>query len=171
MALKDRIKKIKVVVCDVDGVLTDGKIIYDSAGREIKNFNVQDGMGLGALRKMGLKLAIISSRNSKVVAPRAKELRIDHVYIGVDPKIKAYEDLLKKLKIKADQVCFIGDDLADLRAMQRSGLAIAPANAVAEVKKIAHYVTKKSGGDGAVREAAELILKGQGLWSVFLKQI
>jgi 3-deoxy-D-manno-octulosonate 8-phosphate phosphatase (KDO 8-P phosphatase) len=171
VALKDRVRKIKAVVFDVDGVLTDGKIIYDSEGREIKNFNVQDGLGMGALRKMGLKLAIISSRNSKVVAPRAKELRIDHTYVGVDPKIKAYEDLLKKLKMKDEQICFIGDDLADLRVMQRVGVAIAPANAVGEIKKASHYVTKKSGGEGAVREAAELILKGQGLWSKFLRQI
>jgi 3-deoxy-D-manno-octulosonate 8-phosphate phosphatase (KDO 8-P phosphatase) len=171
MALKKKIKKIKAFVCDVDGVLTDGKIIYDSSGREIKNFHVQDGLGIGALRKMGFKLAIISSRDSKVVAPRAKELRIDYSYVGVDPKMKAYEDLLKKLKMKDEEVCFVGDDLADLRIMQRAGLSIAVANAVPDIKRAAHYVTKKSGGDGAVREVAELILKGQGLWPKFLKQI
>jgi 3-deoxy-D-manno-octulosonate 8-phosphate phosphatase (KDO 8-P phosphatase) len=171
VALSDKIKKIKAVVCDVDGVLTEGKIIYDSEGREIKNFNVQDGMGLGALRKMGFKLAIISSRNSKVVAPRAKELKFHHTYVGVEPKLKAYTDLLKKLNMKDEELCFIGDDLADLRIMERVGLAVAVANAVPEIKKVAHYVTKKYGGDGAVRESAELILKGQGLWAKFLKDI
>jgi 3-deoxy-D-manno-octulosonate 8-phosphate phosphatase (KDO 8-P phosphatase) len=170
VALKNRIKKIRAVVCDVDGVLTDGKIIYGSQGDEIKNFNVQDGLGLGALRKMGFKLAIISSRKSKVVAPRAKELRIDHVYVGVEPKMKAYEDLLKKIKMDDEEICFIGDDLADLRIMQRVGLAIAPANAVEDIKKVAHYITGKRGGDGAVREAAELILKSKGLWAKVLKE-
>ncbi len=171
MALQDKIKKIKVVVCDVDGVLTDGRIIYDSDGREIKNFDVQDGLGLGALRKMGIQLAIISSRDSKVVAPRAAELRVDHVYVGVEPKMKAYEDLLKKLKMKDEHVCFIGDDLADLRILERVGFPVAVANAVKDIKKVAAYVTKKSGGRGAVRETAELILKTQGLWSKFLKGI
>jgi 3-deoxy-D-manno-octulosonate 8-phosphate phosphatase (KDO 8-P phosphatase) len=169
VALSDKIKKIKVVICDVDGVLTDGRIIFDSDGREVKNFDVQDGLGLGALRKMGITLAVISSRHSKVVAPRAKELGIDHVYVGFEPKLTAYEDILKKLNVKDEQMCFIGDDLADLRVMQRAGLAIAPANAVDEIKKIADRVTKRSGGRGAVREAAELILKTQGLWQKFLK--
>jgi 3-deoxy-D-manno-octulosonate 8-phosphate phosphatase (KDO 8-P phosphatase) len=169
--VKSKIKKIKAVVCDVDGVLTDGRIIYDSDGRELKNFNVQDGLGLSALRKMGLKLAIISSRESKVVEPRAKELKIDFTYVGVEPKMKAYDDLLKKLKMKDEDVCFIGDDLADLRVMERVGFAVAPSNAVQDIKNVADYVTKKSGGKGAVRETAELILKTQGLWSKFLKQM
>jgi len=170
MSMKFKIKKIKAVVCDVDGVLTDGKIIYDSDGRETKNFNVQDGLGLVVLRKMGFKLAVISARYSKVSTQRAKELRFDHVYIGVEPKITAYEDLLKKLKLKDEQVCFIGDDLTDLPVLKRAGLAVAVDNAVGDVKKAADYVTKKSGGDGAVREVADLILKTQGLWARVLKK-
>lgn len=171
MAAVNRAKKIKLVICDVDGVLTDGKIIYDSKGVESKNFNVQDGLGLTLLRKYGIMTAIISARLSKVVAHRAKDLGIDHVFVGAYPKLNAYLKLLKDLGVTDEQVCFIGDDLPDLAVMKRVGLAVAVANAVEEVKTIAHYETKSSGGDGAVREVADKILKSQGFWSEILKAI
>jgi 3-deoxy-D-manno-octulosonate 8-phosphate phosphatase (KDO 8-P phosphatase) len=163
--MKSALKKIKVLAMDVDGVLTDGRIIMDSHGVESKNFDVQDGLGIVLLKKCGLKTAIISARESGVVAPRAKDLKIDKVYVGVYPKLSAYEEMLKEFGVIDAQVCFIGDDLADIGIMRRCGVALAVANAVIEVKQIAHHVMTKKGGHGAVREAVELILKSQGHWS------
>ena len=161
--MKEALKKIRAVVMDVDGVLTDGRIIMDSNGVENKNFDVQDGFGIVFLKKYGIKTAIISARESGVVAHRARDLKIDKVYVGVYPKIGAYEDMLKEFKLHDEQGCFIGDDLADSCVMERCGLAVAVANAVFEIKRIADYVTVKRGGQGAVRETIELILKAQGL--------
>ena len=163
--MKDALKKIKCLAMDVDGVLTDGRIIVDSNGVETKNFDVQDGFGIVFLKKCGIKTAIISARESGVVAHRAKDLKIDKVYVGVYPKLSAYEDMLKEFKAIDEEVCFIGDDLADLIIMRRCGVGVAVANAVFEVKQIADHVTVKRGGQGAVREAIELILQAQGHWS------
>ena len=162
--MKDAFKKVKCVAMDVDGVLTDGRIIIDSHGVETKNFDVQDGFGIVFLKKCGIKTAIISARESKVVAHRAKDLKIDKVYVGVYPKLSAYESMLKELKVLDEEVCFIGDDLADLSIMRRCGVSVAVANAVLEVKQIADYVTVRRGGEGAVREVVELILQAQGHW-------
>lgn len=170
-SIEARARKIKLVICDVDGVLTDGKIIYDSDGRELKNFNVQDGFGIVLLSKVGIQTAIISARESKVVAHRAKELGIDHVFVGVYPKMKAYEQLVHRLKLKDSEVCFIGDDLPDLGVMKRVGLAVAVSNGVAEIKSTAHFTTRKHGGEGAVREVIDRILKAQGFWSRILKEM
>lgn len=163
--MKDALKKIRVVAMDVDGVLTDGRIIMDSNGVETKNFDVQDGLGIVFLKKCGIKTAIISARESGVVAHRARDLKIDKTWVGVYPKIGAYERMLQEFNVTDEQVCFIGDDVADLCIMRRCGFSIAPSNAVFEVKQIAHHVTVKQGGRGAVREAIELILKAQGHWS------
>jgi len=161
----ESLKKIKVLILDVDGVLTDGGIIIDSNGIESKRFDVQDGFGLVFWRKCGLKSAIISARPSAVVAYRANDLQIDKVFVGVYPKINAYEALLKEWNITDEEVCFIGDDVVDLGILRRVGFAAAVANAVLEVKSIAHYVSTKKGGEGAVREIIELILKAQDKWS------
>ena len=171
MTADARAKKIKLLICDVDGVLTDGKIIYDSAGKELKNFNVQDGLGLVLLKKAGLQSAIISARVSGVVVHRAKDVQIDYVFTGVFPKLAAYDQLIKKLKVKDSEVCFVGDDLPDLGIMKRVGLAVAVSNAVIEVKRIAHYTTRKRGGEGAVREVTDKILKAQGFWPRILKEV
>jgi 3-deoxy-D-manno-octulosonate 8-phosphate phosphatase (KDO 8-P phosphatase) len=162
--MKDALKKIKVVVMDVDGVLTDGRIIIDSNGVETKNFNAQDGFGIIFLKKCGIKTAVISARASGVVAYRANDLKIDKVSVGVYPKLSAYESMLAEFKALDEEVCFIGDDVADLSIMRRCGVSVAVANAVFEVKQIADYVTVKRGGQGAVRETVELILQAQGLW-------
>ncbi len=162
--MKDALKNIKVVAMDVDGVLTDGRIIMDSNGVETKNFDVQDGFGIVFLKKCGIKTAIISARESGVVAHRARDLKIDKTYVGVYPKLGAYEDMLKEFNVRDEDVCFIGDDLADLCVMRRCGVAVAVANAVFEVKEIADHVTVKKGGRGAVRETIELILQAQGHW-------
>ncbi len=163
--IEERLKKIKVVVMDVDGVLTDGKIIVDSNGVESKNFDVQDGLGIVYLKKCGIKTAIISARLSEVVKFRANDLSIDQVFVGVYPKIGAYEEMRKNFGVSDEEICFIGDDVVDLSVLKRVGLAVAVDNAVFEVKRAAHYVTKRSGGNGAVREVIELILKAKGLWT------
>ena len=171
MSAAIKARKIKLVICDVDGVLSDGKIVFDSMGRELKNFNVQDGLGLVLLKNFGIQSAIISARESKVVAHRAKELKIDHVFVGVSPKVSAYDQLIKKLKLRDEEVCFIGDDLTDLFVMKRVGLAVAVSNAVDEIKKVAHLTTRKHGGEGAVREVTDLILKSQGFWPKVLRDM
>jgi len=163
--MTDVFKKIKVVAMDIDGVLTDGRIIVDSHGIETKNFDVQDGFGIVFLKKCGIKTVIISARESGVVAHRAQDLKIDKVYVGVYPKLSAYENMLNEFKVSDDEVCFIGDDVADLGIMHRCGVSFAVANAVFEVKQIADVVTLNKGGHGAVREAIEMILKAQGHWS------
>ena len=162
--MKDALKKIKCVAMDVDGVLTDGRIIIDSKGVETKNFDVQDGFGIVFLKKCGIKTAIISARASGAIAHRAKDLQIDKIYVGVYPKLRAYESMLKEFKVLDEEVCFIGDDLADLGVMRRCGVSVAVANAVFEVKQIADHVTVRPGGRGAVRETVELILQAQGHW-------
>ena len=166
--MKQRIRKIKLLALDVDGVLTDGKIIYDSGGREIKNFDVQDGYGIVFFQKSGFKTAIITARASKVVTIRANDLKINRLYQNAVPKIHAYQRLLADFKLKDEQVCFIGDDLVDIPILKRVGFAVAVPNAVEEVKKVAHYVTQKNGGSGAVREVIDLILKTTGKWETIL---
>ena len=163
--MKDALKKIRVVAMDVDGVLTDGRIIMDSNGVETKNFDVQDGFGIVFLKKCGIKTVIISARESGVVAHRARDLKIDKTWVGVYPKLSAYESMLKEFNVKDEEVCFIGDDVVDIGIMRRCGVAVAVATAVFEVKQIADHVTVKRGGAGAVREAIELILQAQGHWS------
>jgi 3-deoxy-D-manno-octulosonate 8-phosphate phosphatase (KDO 8-P phosphatase) len=160
-----KMKNIKVVAMDVDGVLTDGRIVYDGMGRELKFFDVQDGCGIACLRKAGLKAAVISARSCRAVKARTGDLKIDAVYLDAYPKLQAYEDMLKKFKVTDADVCFVGDDLPDIPVFKRAGLAVAVANASDDAKKAAHMVTRKKGGRGAVREIIEKILKVQGKWS------
>ena len=162
--MKARIKKIKVLAMDVDGVLTDGKIIFDSGGKETKIFNVQDGFGIVILKRAGFKTAILTARASKVVTIRAKDLNIDKTYQDAYPKLEAYEKMLRGFSVKDEEVCFMADDLPDLQVLKRVGFAVAVSNAVPEIKRAAHYTTRKKGGRGAVREVIELILKTQGKW-------
>jgi len=166
--MKNRIKKIKVLAMDVDGVLTDGKIIYDKEGQAIKIFDVKDGYGLILLHEAGLKTALISAKAAKPVTRRAKDMKITKVYQNAYPKMHAYKRMLKDLKVKDSQVCFVGDDLPDIPILKRAGFSIAVKNAVSEVKKEADYVTKKCSGNGAVREIVELILQTQGKWKKVL---
>ena len=162
--MKEKIKRIKVLALDVDGVLTDGKIIFDSLGQEVKIFNVHDGFGLVMLKKAGFKTAILTARASKAVEFRVRDLNIDKLYQDAHPKIHAYQQMLNEFAVKDGEVCFVGDDLPDLQILKRVGFAVVPPNAVAEVQKAADYITKNRGGQGAVREVVELILKTQGKW-------
>jgi 3-deoxy-D-manno-octulosonate 8-phosphate phosphatase (KDO 8-P phosphatase) len=149
----------------VDGVLTDGSIFIGGA-QEIKRFNIQDGLGLVFLRRAGIKTGWVSSRPSLATTRRARELKIDFLVQQKDhlSKVSAVENLLRRTKLGWNAVCFVGDDVVDLGPLQRAGVAIAVANAVREVKAVAHYVTRAAGGHGAVREVVEMILKAQGKW-------
>jgi 3-deoxy-D-manno-octulosonate 8-phosphate phosphatase (KDO 8-P phosphatase) len=166
----ERVKKIKLLVLDVDGVLTDGRIIYGNYGDEIKNFDVNDGLGMFILKKTGIKIVILTAKASKVVAKRARELKVDKVYHDFHYKIEALHLIRKRFAVKDEQICFVGDDLIDIPVLSRVGLAICPPNAMREVKNICHLITEKSGGRGAVREVCELIMKSQGTWDEATKR-
>jgi len=168
--MKNKIKKIKVVALDVDGVLTDGRIIFDSDGKELKFFDVQDGFGMVMLKAADFKTAIITAKGSKVVDIRAQDLHVDRVFKDAFPKIHAYEQMMQDFNVTDDQVCFIGDDLPDVPILKRVGFAVTVKTAPLEVKKEVDYVTLKDGGRGAVREVVELILKSQGKWKEILKK-
>jgi len=157
-----RAKKIKCVIFDVDGVMTDGGLTIGDDGLEYKTFNTQDGLGMKLLRQSGVQMAIITGRTSKVVTQRAESTGVMHFYQGVDDKLEAFNDLLKKMNIQADEAAFMGDDVVDMPPMLRCGLAISVPAAPDSVRQRAHFVTQKQGGYGAVREACELIMQAQG---------
>lgn len=163
MEIKERAKKIKLLLLDVDGVLTDGRIVLGSYGDEIKNFDVNDGLGVILLKRAGLKCVIITAKYSKSVKMRSKQLGIDKIYES-HYKIGSLKDVIRRFKVKEEEICFMGDDLIDIPVLKRAGLAVAVPNAIPEVKSIAHYTTEKSGGRGAVREMCEIILKAQDKW-------
>jgi len=156
------------VLFDVDGVMTDGKIwIFPAPGGglvEAKGFHAQDGAGISLLRHAGIKTGLITKRQSETVALRARDLKMDYVCQGIHDKRSAFFEILKKEQLAAGDACFVGDDLIDLPVLRVCGLAIAVQNARPEVKQAAHHVTAHSGGDGAVRDAAEYVLKAQGRW-------
>jgi 3-deoxy-D-manno-octulosonate 8-phosphate phosphatase (KDO 8-P phosphatase) len=162
--LVERIKPVLLLILDVDGVMTDGRIIIDDTGRETKSFNVKDGHGIKMLMKYGIDVAIITGRKSAVVEHRAGELGITEVHQHIFNKREVFNDILKKRELKSEQVAFIGDDIVDIPVLKRVGFAVAVADATDEVKTIVHYITKNNGGNGAVREICDLILKAQGKW-------
>lgn len=163
--MKDKILKVKLLAIDVDGVMTDGKVSYSSKGGQIKTFDVHDGLAFVLLRKAGIKTAIITGKASTIVTRRAKDCKIDKAYQNADPKLEAYKRMLKRFKVKDEEVCFMGDDLLDVPILKRVGFAVTVSNGVQELKRIAHYITQKRGGAGAIREVTELILKTQGKWN------
>jgi 3-deoxy-D-manno-octulosonate 8-phosphate phosphatase (KDO 8-P phosphatase) len=188
---KSRAKKIKLLLFDVDGVLTDGKLYFfpapaaapqtvrDQSAKhggqggfglhsesfiEAKGYNAHDGAGISMARLGGMKTGLITKRISETVALRARDLKLDHVHQGINNKLGVFKEILKQEKMTADEACYVGDDVIDLPVMWNCGLAVAVANARDEVKRDAHYVTKHSGGDGALRDVIEFILKAQGKW-------
>ncbi len=162
LKLKEIALKIRWFIMDVDGVLTDGGIIYDSAGRELKKFCVKDGMGITLLHNAGIKTAIITSRNSPMVKRRADELNITEVIQGVSDKLFLYEKIKKRYSLSDEEVLYVGDDFVDLPVLRRVGFPVTVPDAPEELKEVCVYVTQKQGGDGAVREVAELLLKLSG---------
>lgn len=163
--MRERLRRIRLLLLDVDGVLTDGSIIYDAQGIETKAFDVKDGHGLKLLQRSGVQVGIITGRQSEVVNIRARELGIEIVYQGAKDKLVPFEEILQNLQLAADEVAYMGDDLPDLPVLRRAGWAVAPADAVAEIKPYVHYVTSRPGGRGAVREVCDLLLQESGQWS------
>jgi 3-deoxy-D-manno-octulosonate 8-phosphate phosphatase (KDO 8-P phosphatase) len=171
--VKARAAKIKLLLMDVDGVLTDGKLYFipDAAGKmiEFKGFDSQDGIGLQWCQKKGIRTGVISGRDSPATSERARQAKMNYVYQGYTEKIPIIEEILADAKVSIDEVAYIGDDLTDVVVFHRVGFAIATANARPEVKQEAHWVTRNVGGNGAVRDAVELIFEVQGLWDDILR--
>jgi len=162
--LLKKIKRIKLLILDVDGVLTDGKIIIDDLGNETKNFDVRDGHGLRLLMKYGIDVIILTGRSSEVVEYRAKELGINEVYQNAKNKVEILEEILRRRNIDDKYVAYMGDDIVDIPLFKKVGFSVAVADAMFYAKKSVDYITEKSGGRGAVREICEIILQAQGKW-------
>lgn len=160
------LKQIKLLILDVDGVLTNGTLWYSERGEEVKPFNVKDGYGIKALQRASIKVAIITGRKSGALEQRAKGLKIDYVYQGIENKLVPYEEILKKEGLTDKHIAYMGDDIPDIPVLRRVAVAATPADGVDEVKSVAHFISQKHGGDGAVRELAEAILKAQNKWNL-----
>jgi len=158
----EKARNIKLLILDVDGVLTDGRLYYNEQGEVTLGFHIQDGLGIDLLHRVGLQTAIISGRKAGAVEKRAAQLKIQHVHLGCAQKAQTYKALREKLQLNHEQIAYVGDDWIDIPAMKQVGLKIAVANAVPEVKAIADWETPHKGGKGAVRDVCELILKAQG---------
>ncbi len=170
MKLADRIAKIELILSDVDGVLTDGGLMFDNQGIEIKKFHIRDGLGIKLWQRAGYKFGLLTARSSHIVKLRAAELGVTILRQGFEDKWPAALDVMKELKLSPEQVCFIGDDLTDLPVIRQVGLGVAVADAVAEVRSAAHHTTALCGGQGAVRELIETLLKSNGRWDDLIKK-
>lgn len=162
---------IKLVLLDVDGTLTDGGIYRGNNGEELKRFNVKDGYAIVNAQKLGIEFGIITGRKSELVEIRAKELKIKYLYQGISEKTVILEEIMKKDGLSKEEIAYMGDDLNDLLIMKQVGLSGTPKDAVDEVIQVTDFVSKKNGGSGAVREFIEHILKKDGKWEIFLKNI
>lgn len=169
--LLERAARVRALVLDVDGVLTDGRLYFDNEGNELKAFSTRDGLGLRALQDQGLLVALITGRSSQIVARRAANLGIEHVYQGSVDKLAAYHDLLEKTGLDPETVCYAGDDWIDIPVLDRVGLAVTVPDADEVVRAHAHWVTSCRGGEGAVREICNLVLGAQGLDRLVLERI
>jgi 3-deoxy-D-manno-octulosonate 8-phosphate phosphatase (KDO 8-P phosphatase) len=163
-SIEHRASRIKLLLMDCDGVLTDGRLWLTQDGDEQKSFNTHDGLGLSLWHRAGLKSGIITGRSSRAVTRRAGELGVEFVRQGDADKIEAFAEVLRLAGVDENEVAYVGDDLPDIPLMQRAGFAVAVADASAETRSAAHYVTRAKGGRGAVREVIEIILKSQGRW-------
>ncbi len=162
--MNDILKNIELLLLDVDGVMTDGGIIYDASGVETKRFNVRDGHGIKMLQRYGIQVGIITGRTSIVVDLRARELGIELVYQGALKKLESYEDVKARTGLDDTRIAYMGDDIIDVPVMRRVAFAASPQDGLDEVRAVAHYVASRCGGRGAVREVCDLILKGRGVW-------
>lgn len=162
--MNDALKHIELLLLDVDGVMTDGRIIWDAHGTEIKFFNVKDGHGIKLVQRAGIQVGIITGRTSPVVDLRAKELGIEILYQGALKKLDSYNDIKQRTGLADHQIAYMGDDVIDVPVMRRVGFAAAPADALPEVRGVARFVSGCNGGMGAVRELCDLLLKAKGAW-------
>lgn len=156
--LKEKIKNIKGLIFDVDGVMTNGQVFYNGNGQWVRFFNIKDGMGIRRIQSAGFKVALITNSDTEDIKERAKTLKINDLYSGASDKLVCLDDLLNNWNLTADQVAYMGDDLQDIPVLKTVGFSIAPPNALPEVRESVHLVTQDSGGMGAVREACELFL-------------
>ena len=170
LTLLERARKTRLLIMDVDGVLTDGRIIQDGHGHELKVFDVKDGHGIVMAHRAMLRTALISGRESETITRRAEELGIELVFQKIWNKLEVYEKILVDTEVTHDEVAYIGDDLIDIPLLRRVGLAVAVADAVDEVKAAAHLITQRPGGQGAVREVIELILRAQDHWDSLIER-
>ncbi|HID77109.1 MAG TPA: phenylphosphate carboxylase subunit delta [Planctomycetaceae bacterium] len=168
MDLAERCRPIQLILSDVDGVLTDGLLVLDNRGIETKRFHIRDGMGIRLWQRAGYRFGLVTHRSSQAVKLRAAELDVAIVRQGTEDKLAAVREILGQLRLAPDQACYIGDDLPDLGPLHHVGLGVAVADACAELRQAAHYVTSLPGGSGAVRETIEVILKAQGRWNELL---
>ncbi len=159
--LDEKASRVKLLLLDVDGVMTNGQIILGNAGEEFKAFNIHDGLGINLLQKSGVPVGIITKRESRVVTRRAEELKIQYVYQAQQDKLTAFEELCAKLTLQPEQVAYMGDDLPDLALLKRVGFSATVKNAVAEVRAQVDFISQFNGGEGAVREICELIMRAQ----------
>ncbi len=166
----EKARNVKLLILDVDGVLTDGRIVLDDGGVETKCFDVRDGHGIKMLKRANIDVAIITGRESQVVSHRARELGIDSVYQNIHDKLEVYEAILQEKGLRDGEVGFVGDDLVDLPLLRRVGFAAVVADGVEELKPYADYISRNKGGRGAVREIIELILKAQGKWAELMER-
>jgi 3-deoxy-D-manno-octulosonate 8-phosphate phosphatase (KDO 8-P phosphatase) len=156
-------KKIKLLILDNDGVLTDGKIYFTNSGEQMLSFHIHDGLGIKRAQAAGMMIAVISGRDSKALRLRLAELSVEHFFLGQREKVTAFETLISQLKISPEEIAYVGDDLPDIDVMKKVALPIAVANAMNDVKKIALYCTEKKGGEGAVREICDFIVDAKGV--------
>jgi YrbI family 3-deoxy-D-manno-octulosonate 8-phosphate phosphatase len=170
MRLDQRCSRIELLLCDVDGVLTDGAVLFDNQGIEAKAFHIRDGLGIRLWQRAGYRCGLITGRTSQIVKLRAAELGIDILRQGIEEKLPAIEEILRGLGAAPEQTCFIGDDLPDLPVIQTVGLGVAVADAAEELRQAAHYTTSVGGGRGALRECIEMILKNQGRWEDLVRR-
>jgi 3-deoxy-D-manno-octulosonate 8-phosphate phosphatase (KDO 8-P phosphatase) len=158
--IKEKIRTIKMILLDVDGVMTDGGIILGPGSVELKKFHTHDGMGITLAKAAGLLVGILSGRDSEIVTKRAKELGIDEVQQGLFNKKEGYLTVLKRYRLRDEEIAYMGDDILDIPILERVGFSVCVADGAEEAKKVSHYITKRKGGDGAVREVVEMLLKG-----------
>jgi 3-deoxy-D-manno-octulosonate 8-phosphate phosphatase (KDO 8-P phosphatase) len=159
--LLQKAQSIALVITDVDGVLTDGRVYYTNQGETLTGFNIQDGMGIRLLLKNHIPVAVLTGRKNPAVTYRMRELGVEHVYQGLSDKLPSYEALLKKLKLRDDQVAYIGDDIPDVPVLKRVGLSVSPADGNTRITQMAHWVTESKGGQGAFRELVDLIFEAK----------
>lgn len=160
----ERARKIELLLLDVDGVLTDGRLTMSTEGAELKSFHARDGLGIRMAQRGGIMIGLISGRESKVVTDRAEELYITEVHQRIYDKLEKYQEILQRLKLEPEQVCFMGDDLVDIPVLRVVGMAAAPADAIEQVRSAVHFITERKGGAGCVRELVDLLLQATGKW-------
>ena len=166
----ERAKKIKMVILDMDGVMTDGTLSIDDSGVKGRVFNYRDGFGIVALQMSGIEVAILIAGESGAMSHRAQGLKVKRLY-ATPKKLEKYQEILEETGLNNEEICYVGDDLLDVPLLKRVGFSVAPADAVPEAKEVAHYITVTPGGKGVVREVAELILKSQGKWDTVLDKV